>query len=190
MRTTIAALILLLSLGCNRDRVETATSDTAAAATMADTSATTTGVTGGTSSSMAPADKEFVIKAAERGLAAVVMGQMAVEKASNPAVKAFGQRIVNDHSKANDELKQLAMIKGLAFPADKNAAQHLSQLSGAAFDKAYIAHMVEDHEKDVDEFKKASQNVEDTDLKEWVVKTLPTLEEHLRMAKDLGVRRR
>ena len=187
-----SALLLTLSLGCNRDRVETANPDTAGSATMADTSATTTGVTGGTSSTMSPADKEFVAKAAEGGLAEVMMGRTAADKAKAKAVKEFGQRMITDHSKANDELKQLAFTKGLDVPVEagqenKEAAQHLSQLSGAAFDKAYMAHMVEDHEKDVAEFRKALQNVQDPDLKAWVEKTLPTLEEHLRLAKATRV---
>jgi putative membrane protein len=133
-------------------------------------------------------DKEFVTKAGMGGLAEVQMGNLALQKASNADVKAFAQRMVTDHSKANAELAEFATAKGLALATEldadhKAAADHLSSLSGADFDKAYMQHMVEDHEKDVAEFDKASTSAADTDLKAWAGKTLPTLKEHLEQAK-------
>ena len=151
-------------------------------------SATTTGVTGGTASAMSNDDKEFVVKAGMGGLAEVQMGNLALQKASNADVKAFGQRMVTDHSKANAELAQLATTKGLALPTEltgehKEMFDHLSSLTGAEFDKQYMKHMVEDHEKDVAAFDKASTSATDSDLKSWAGKTLPTLKEHLEQAK-------
>ena len=114
-----------------------------------------------------------------------------MQKASSADVKAFGQRMVTDHSKANDELSQLATAKGLALPTElggehKDALDHLSSLSGAEFDKAYMKHMVEDHVKDVAEFEKASTTAMDSDVKGWAGKTLPTLQQHLQLAKDVS----
>lgn len=169
----------------------TVTSDTMMTSTMSDTAATTTGSTGGTVSNMSPEDKEFASKAGMGGLAEVQMGSLATQKAASADVKAFGQRMVTDHSKANAELQQLATTKGLALPTElggehKQALDHLTGLSGAEFDKAYMHHMVDDHVKDVAEFEKASQSAGDADLKGWAGKTLPTLQDHLRQAKDVN----
>jgi putative membrane protein len=165
----------------------TDTSGTTTTSTAA--SATTTGSTGGTVSNMSAEDKEFVIKAAQGGMSEVALGKMAVSKAASADVKTFGSRMVTDHSKANDELKQIAIIKGLDVPAvvgreDQKTADELSKTYGTDFDKAYMRDMVEDHEKDVKEFEKASKNAKDADIRNWATKILPTLQEHLRMAKD------
>lgn len=146
-------------------------------------------------SAMSPADKEFVMKAATGGRGEVQMGQEAAQKALSPDVKAFAQRMVTDHSKANDELAQLATLKGLALPTDvsqenKDASQHVATLSGAAFDKAYMAHMVQDHQATVAEFEKQSTGATDPDLKAWAAKTLPTLQDHLRQAQAVSAKLR
>jgi putative membrane protein len=134
-------------------------------------------------------DHTFVVKAAEGGLAEVDLGQLAADKASSEDVKKFGQRMVTDHSKANDELKALAQQKNITLPTEvdaKDKATHdrLAKMSGAAFDKAYMQHMVADHKTDVNEFKKESASGKDPDVKAWAGKTLPTLEEHLKLAQD------
>jgi putative membrane protein len=152
-------------------------------------SATTTGVAGGTRSEMTNEDKEFVTMAGMGGLAEVQMGNLALQKASSADVKAFAQRMVTDHSKANAEIAQFATAKGLALATElggdpRAALEHLTSLSGAEFDKAYMTHMVEDHEKDVSAFDKASTSATDADLKAWAGRTLPTLKEHLEMAKQ------
>src|SRR5207248_5959538 len=111
------------------------------------------------------------------------------DKASSDQVKQFGQRMVTDHSKANDELKSLAEKKNITLPTDidpQDKATHdrLSKLSGAAFDRAYMQHMLADHRKDVNEFKRESTTGKDPDVKTWASKTLPTLEDHLKLAED------
>ena len=94
--------------------------------------------------------------------------------------------MVSDHSKANDQLKALASNKNITIPTDM-AAEHkskrdeLSGLSGEAFDRAYVDAMVADHKKDVDEFKKQSTSNEDPDVRAFAKKTLPTLQQHLRL---------
>lgn len=140
-------------------------------------------------------DKKFVEKAAAGGTMEVTVGKLAAEKATMDDVKKFGQQMVDDHSKANKELKEFAQSKDAAKDLQdgedkgtkeaQNASVKLSKNNGAAFDKAYIDDMVEDHEKDVKEFDDASKNCEDADLKAWAAKTLPTLQMHLQMAKDL-----
>ena len=140
---------------------------------------------------LAPADSTFIRKAAEGGIAEVKLGQLAKDKASNQKVKDFGNRIVNDHGKANDELKELASKKGITL-RDSLDAKHqatydrLSKLSGDAFDKAYMREMIRDHEEDVAEFRRESQSAKDPDVRQFASKTLPTLEEHLPQAQDIG----
>jgi putative membrane protein len=167
----------------------TSTVDTSGTETSGTTSTSSTGSSGGTVSSLDPADKDFVMKAAQAGIAEVMVGQMASTKGTSPDVKNFGNRMVSDHGKANDELKQLAQNKGLALPSDtdpehKSAADKLSAANGKDFDKQYMSNMVDDHEKAVKDFEKASKDAKDPDLKAWASKTLPTLQDHLKMAKD------
>lgn len=132
-------------------------------------------------------DKTFVLKAAKGGMAEIDLGKLAAEKGSNGDVKRFGQRMADDHSKANDELKSLAKSKNIALPTDvgtkeKAAHDRLAGLSGAAFDRAYMAYMLSDHEKDVAAFRTESRSGKDPDVKGWASKTLPTLEDHLKSA--------
>jgi len=134
-------------------------------------------------------DNKFIVEAGQGGMAEVKLGQLAQEKASNPAVKEFGAQMVTDHSKANDELKGIASQKSVAIPdsltsKDNALYNRLSALSGDQFDHAYIAAMVKDHQTDVAEFRKESQSGKDSDVKSFATKTLPTLEHHLQMAKD------
>ncbi len=137
------------------------------------------------------ADKEFMNKAAQGGMAEVKLGELAASKAQSPEVKAFGQRMVVDHGKANADLKTLAAEKNVTLPADVSSEQKemydkLSKLSSAAFDKEYVKGMVEDHEKDVAEFKKESTGAEDSGVKAFAAKTLPTLESHLEQIKAIS----
>jgi putative membrane protein len=146
---------------------------------------------GQTEGKLAPADSKFVHEAAIGGMAEVELGKLATDKASSPDVKQFGQRMVDDHSKANDELKTLASSKGVTLPdaldpAHKSTQDRLAKLSGEAFDRAYMRDMVADHDKDVAAFKHASTSLADADLKAWAGNTLPTLEEHQKSAKSIN----
>jgi putative membrane protein len=195
----VAGALLLattLTVACSKTENETVSTDTTATDTAVTSTTTMASDTTATTSTMATpsatlqqADQDFVMKAAQGGLAEVTMGQTASQKATNADVKTFGTRMVTDHGQANSELSQLAASKGVTLPTEpgeehKKAMEHLNTLSGAAFDKAYMEHMVSDHEKDVKEFEEASKNLQDPDLKGWATKTLPTLQEHLRLAKE------
>jgi putative membrane protein len=140
---------------------------------------------------MSSADTKFMKEAAMGGMEEVELGKLAAQKASDPNVKSFGQKMVDDHSKANDQLQQLATQKGVTLPtgmstAQKNDMAKLDKLSGATFDKAYVSMMVKDHKKDVAEFKKESTSAKDSDLKSWAGATLPTLQEHLTMIEGIS----
>lgn len=133
------------------------------------------------------ADEAFASAATKAGMQEVEEAKIAQERASSSEVKAFAQQLENDHSKANDELGRLVQSKGM--PADqttaKPAASRLSKLNGAAFDRAYVDAQVLAHEQAVTLFGRESTSGTDADLKAFATKTLPTLREHLRMARDL-----
>jgi len=137
------------------------------------------------------ADQSFVMDAASGGMAEVALGRLAMEKASNERVKQFGEKMVADHSKANDELKALAQSKSIMLPASPDTKsmethERLAKLSGAAFDTAYIQEMVQDHQKDVAAFRKEAESGQDAAVKVWAAKTLPTLTEHNKMVQDIS----
>lgn len=142
-------------------------------------------------SSLSASDRQFIKKAAEGGMAEVQLGQLATEKASSPEVKQFGQRMVDDHTKANDQLKQVATQKGVTVPdklsaKDQATKARLEKLSGKSFDRAYMKDMVTDHTKDVSEFRMESKNAKDPDVKNFASQTLPTLEDHLKQATSMA----
>lgn len=135
-------------------------------------------------------DREFVTKAAQGGMEEVAMGRAVQPKATAPVVKAFAARMITDHGKADAELKSLLVSKSVTLPADldpehRKNVDEMASLSGPQLDKQYADDMVEDHEEDVKEFKEAQKKVKDPDLRAWIDKTLPTLEQHLNMAKDM-----
>lgn len=142
-------------------------------------------------SQLSAVDKHFIRKAAEGGLAEVELGKLATQKASSEEVKKFGQRMVDDHSKADDQLKQLAQQKGVDLPTqpgakDQATKNRLEKLSGEQFDQAYMKDMVKDHTKDVTEFKKESTSAKDPDVKNFASQILPTLQDHLKEAKSIA----
>jgi putative membrane protein len=136
-------------------------------------------------------DKTFMKKAAEGGLAEVQLGQLAQQNGQSQDVKDFGKRMVDDHTKANDQLKQIASQKGVTLPTSPNSHDQaeynrLSKMQGDSFDKAYSKMMVSDHKKDVSEFKHEASSGTDNDVKGFASQTLPTLEEHLQMAEKMN----
>src|SRR5581483_2793364 len=141
-------------------------------------------------SKLSAADKKFVRQAAEGGMAEVELGKLAVDKAATQDVKQFGQRMVDDHTKANDQLKQVAENEGIKLPTvlsptEKTEKERLSKLSGERFDQAYMTLMRKDHTKDVSEFRTESKSGHDPEVKNFAAQTLPTLQEHLKQAESI-----
>jgi putative membrane protein len=135
-------------------------------------------------------DEDFVKDAAQGGLAEVKLGQLAADKGSSDAVKNFGKRMVEDHSKANDQLKEIASRENWKLPAELNKKNQrtydrLSQLSGDAFDRAYARDMVRDHQNDVATFKLEASDGQSGAIKNFASQTLPALEDHLKMAREM-----
>ncbi len=140
--------------------------------------------TSGAQPAVAEADSKFAVEAANGGMAEVQLGESAQAKATDPKVKDFAAMMIADHTKANEELKALAGIKGITLPAapseemQKEAAD-INAKTGKDFDKAYIDQMVKDHKKTVELFEDGQKNVKDAELKAFIDKTLPVLRTHL-----------
>ena len=139
----------------------------------------------------APAeDATFVNKAAIAGMTEVQASKVALEKSTDASVKAFAQHMITDHSKANDQLKSVAMQQGISVPTDldpehKQVIDKLNGLSGATFDKAYKDQMLTDHKEAVALFSNESRDAAHTAVDKFAADTLPTLQSHLKMAQDL-----
>lgn len=138
-------------------------------------------------------DPSWMTKAAEANLAEVAAGRLAAEKGSSADVKQFGEHMVEDHGKANAELMELARAKGITLPEKPGSEAQkdldkLSGLSGAEFDKRFAGMMVTDHVKAVSHFEKGTKEAKDSDVKSFAEKTLPTLQEHLKMARELNTK--
>src|SRR5207302_1261804 len=124
------------------------------------------------SDKLAHKDKSFIEKAAKDNAAEVETGKLAATQAASDEVKKFGDRMVQDHGKAFDELKQLAQSKGLDLPdmADRKherLAKNLEKKSGADFDRAYMSEMVKDHQKDLKAMQKAAKDAKDPEVKAY-----------------------
>lgn len=137
------------------------------------------------------ADTKFAMMAAMDSLTEVELGRLAVQKGTSDAVKQFGQRMIDDHSSANQQLMQLASSKGMTLPTTldaKHAAmvQKFQSLSGAEFDRQYAKAMVDDHKKGVALFQKEADKGMDADLKAFASQTLPILQGHLSMAQAMN----
>jgi len=142
-------------------------------------------------SAKASPDEKFVKEAALGSLAEVEIGRLAAQKATSAEVKQFAQRVVDDHEKANAQLSSIAAKKGIAAPTEltdkeKKALDKLSKASAEDFDRTYMRMMVDDHKKGVSDFKKAANATTDSDVKAFASATLPTLEDHLRIAQQIA----
>ena len=142
----------------------------------------------GQTASLAAGERRFLEDTARHGMAEIELGKLAQEKAQNADVKAFGKRMVDDHGKASEALKKLAAAKGVTLPAEvsgdhKRTHDGLAKMSGAAFDSTYMDNMLRDHEREVREFRTMARTAKDNDVKSFAASTLPTLEQHLQLAK-------
>jgi putative membrane protein len=134
--------------------------------------------------------ESFAKKAATGGMAEVKLGQLARRNGSSEAVKAFGRRMESDHSKASDQLKDVASRDNITLPTkmdreDQAIYDRLSKRSGPECDRVYARDMVADHEKDVAESKKEANSGSNSDVRSFAAQTLPTLKDRLKMAEQM-----
>lgn len=135
-------------------------------------------------------DADFVVKAANGGMAEVELGKIAKQKATSANVKEFASKMVEDHSKINDRLKAVAASLNITIPAaiDKEKQDAVDKLNATAvtdFDKDYMDMMVKAHNNDVDLFQKAAKDISNPDLHSFITEALPTLQAHQKMAKQM-----
>jgi putative membrane protein len=140
--------------------------------------------TGNTTGEITDDIRNFAQKAATGGMMEVELGNIAQKNSSTQQIKDFGKMMVDDHSKANSQLKDLASVKNINLPTLVTSDQQkdidkLSKKTGAEFDKAYVSMMIDDHKKDIKEFKDAQEKAKDADVKNFISNTLPVLQKHL-----------
>jgi putative membrane protein len=137
-------------------------------------------------------DAEFAVDAADGGLYEVQLATLAQKKASSPEVKQFAQMMIDDHTKANNELKAAAGQKGITLPdvmSEKCQKKYYDldqKAQGPEFDKAYMELMVKDHKDDIDKFEKEADKGEDPELKSWASGKLSALRHHLEEAERIN----
>jgi putative membrane protein len=132
-------------------------------------------------------DRAFVAGAATAGMTEIRLGELALQRSQDPTVRSFARRMIDDHTAANAQLKELATRKGLTLPTEMTPSQkmtydRLSRMSGPEFDREYLRTMARDHDMVVRDFKRQSEMGHDPDLRMWAMKTLPTLQRHDQMA--------
>ena len=177
MTTLVLMMSFLLLLSCNR-KTETDSKDVAEERNEEKFE-----------DSDAERDTEFAVEAADGGMLEVQLGQLAVSNASSPQVKQFGQMMIDEHSKANEELKTLAAEKKITLPAqlsEKSMKKYndLAQKSGPDFDKEYIEFMIKDHKEDIELFKKEADKGNDMGLASWASGKISVLQHHLQLAES------
>lgn len=136
-------------------------------------------------------DKKFVQAALQGGAAEVQLGKLAVQKAKSEDVKQFGQKMVDDHTKMGDQMKEVAKKEGISIPSgvpakDKQLETKLKSLSGESFDSAYIKAMLKDHQHDLSEFKKEADSGNDTSIKDAASQGQQVISEHLKMVEEIA----
>ena len=133
-------------------------------------------------------DRSFITKAMKDDATEIELGKIAQQNGGSAEVKQFGEHLVTDHSKASAELKAIAGKLGYTpknVEADKGEVKKFSKLKGDKFDREFAQYMVKDHEKAIKLFEKQSQKGEAQELKQFAAKTLPGLQGHLKMAREL-----
>lgn len=133
---------------------------------------------------------EFLVKAANGGMAEVQFGDLALQKASSQQVKDFGQMMKDDHSAVNEQVKALAAQRNVTLPAtiSEDMRKHQDELakkSGKDFDKEYVDMMVKDHQEDIKVFESAADKTNDAEVKTFINNTLPKLRSHLESIKTI-----
>lgn len=136
-----------------------------------------------------PDDQQFMTKAAQGGLMEIEVARIAQQKATSNEIKEFARKLEQDHSKANDQLKQIASQKNVELPTDmgkhKEQVDKLNGKSGDQFDKAFMKMQVKHHKDDIGTFEKETNLGMDSDVKSFASSTLPTLQAHLKQAQEL-----
>lgn len=140
-------------------------------------------------------DRALIQDIAQANLAEIDTGRLALEKSQNDAIRKFAQMMVDDHTKALEELRTLAQSKGITLPTEpdlqhKTLATALKLLSGDTFDSQYIARVgVGDHERAEKLLDKTIRETSDQDLRAYAQKTIKSVQQHLAVARSLDTKK-
>jgi putative membrane protein len=153
----------------------------------------TTSPTVSPAATLTSADQNFLMNAARGNLFEVRMGNLAMQKASSNEVKEFGQRIVTDHSQAEQKLDQMATAMNFTLPHEVSPEQqseinHVEKASGKDFDREFMKMMVIDHMRDISAFERAASEATNAAVKQFAAQTLPTLKEHAKLAREVAAK--
>jgi putative membrane protein len=179
--------LALISLGCSGNEKAATRDNNSAQPASADNSASNPAASNTANNN---SDQSFLQDAIKGNRAEIALGKMVTAKTKDSSVKQFAQMMVKDHTVALSQLQQLAQEKNVTVPEglSDDAQQLQSKLqsdTGKQFDRDYMDGMVQDHQKDVQDFKDASQNAQDPDVKKIATKLTPTLERHLQKAQQI-----
>jgi putative membrane protein len=171
----LAGLAFFTYVGCSK--TSTTASESADRPGYADRSAST----------LSADDKDFAVKATQGGMAEVELGKLAQERGASAHVKDYGKMLVDDHTRLNNDLKDIAAKENITLPTAVNPGQRrnidrLAKLSGAQFDSEFLDDSAKDHREDIAEFEKEANSGQDQALKNFASTSLPTLRTHLEMA--------
>jgi putative membrane protein len=193
-KLSIATLIAgaMIFSACNGNTNSTSTTDSTDTMSSPDTSTSMNNMNN-TDTSKTTVDKNsvnFAQEAASGGMMEVQVGNIAQKNSKNKAIQDYGKMLVDDHTRANKDLKDIAAKKNINLPAtvtsdQQNKINKLSKETGSDFDNTFFSMAVDDHQNDIDNFKKAGNNITDQDLKNFIMKALPTLQKHLDKAKEI-----
>ena len=182
-KSTVAiatGFVFLSAVGCSKDK----TMDTSSVQSSADRST----AADRSSSASNATDRDFAVIAAQAGMAEVELGNLAQTQGSDDRIRNYGKKLVEDHARLNNELKDVAAKQSLTLPADVNSDQRktidtLSRRSGPQFDSEFWKTAVNDHAKAIEEFRKEAAMGSNQALRDFTSRSIPTLEDHLNMAK-------
>ena len=183
----ITSVVFFVAIACNNnpDSVEKANDSNEAKMEHSDTSRSNQ-----VAQSVSELDSKFMTEAANIGLTEISLGKLASERSSNSKIKHFGNMMVKDHMHANHELQNIASEKNITLPdslskSSKKECDDLKKKKGKAFDKAYIDMMVDGHQKVLSQFEDLEKHGTDSQLKAFVSKTIPVIQDHLDSAKAI-----
>jgi putative membrane protein len=133
-------------------------------------------------------DRRFVTKAAEDGQDELQLAQLASQKATNPDVKSYAEQLVQQHQQVNSELMSIANQRNVKIDKEESnsrAYKRLNKASSQDFDREFVDHMIDEHEKDIKLFQKAASDAKDPQVRDFASRHVADLQQHLQMAQRL-----